>query len=84
MALADAIAFVPISIEVWSPDNRSSCASTTDTAYATFSLQVLETLSSNGGTELTTINIVERCGVLAGLALLWRIVHYVALRRAIL
>lgn len=43
--------------------------------------QVLNSLST-GGTNLNQVNIPEWCGVLAGLSLVWRIIHFVTLRRS--
>lgn len=45
-------------------------------------IQVLDSLS-NGGTNLNDVSIAGWCGALVGLALVWRVVHYVALKRSI-
>eukprot|EP00903_Cladosiphon_okamuranus_P021625 g19883.t2 len=52
------------------------------TCYGTTGEQVLDSLS-NGGTNLNDVSIAGWCGLLVGLALIWRVVHYVALSRSI-
>eukprot|EP00752_Nemacystus_decipiens_P009950 g8873.t1 len=52
------------------------------TCYGTTGEQVLDSLS-NGGTNLNDVSIAGWSGVLVGLALIWRVVHYIALKRSI-
>ncbi|CAN0475813.1 unnamed protein product [Ectocarpus sp. 12 AP-2014] len=52
------------------------------TCYGTTGEQVLDSLS-NGGTNLNDVSIGAWCGALVGLALVWRVIHYVALKRSI-
>ncbi|CAN0120957.1 unnamed protein product [Ectocarpus sp. 6 AP-2014] len=61
-------------------DTCVTCYGTTgEQASTTF---VLDSLS-NGGTNLNDVSIAAWCGALVGLALVWRVIHYVALKRSI-
>ncbi|CAM9446521.1 unnamed protein product [Ectocarpus sp. 4 AP-2014] len=61
-------------------DTCVTCYGTTgEQASTTF---VLDSLS-NGGTNLNDVSIAAWCGALVGLALVWRLIHYVALKRSI-
>lgn len=44
--------------------------------------QVLDSLSVGGGTNLNGVSLVEHCGVLVGLTICWRLVHYLVLKRS--
>ncbi|CAM9175078.1 unnamed protein product, partial [Sphacelaria rigidula] len=52
--------------------------------YGVTGEEVLDSLSSNGGTDIANVSVAAWCGVLIGLALFWRVVHYSVLRRSIL
>lgn len=45
-------------------------------------VQVLDSLS-NGGTQLNGVDVAVWCTVLAGVTLVWRIIHYFALVRSV-
>ncbi|CAN0345524.1 unnamed protein product [Ectocarpus sp. 12 AP-2014] len=57
------------------------------TCYGTTGEQASSTLVldslSNGGTNLNDVSIGAWCGALVGLALVWKVIHYVALKRSI-
>ncbi|CBJ33450.1 conserved unknown protein [Ectocarpus siliculosus] len=52
------------------------------TCYGTTGAEVLDSLS-NGGTNLNDVSIAAWCGALVGLSVVWRLIHYVALKRSI-
>lgn len=51
-------------------------------SYAHATCQVLNSLSK-GGTNLNNVDVTVWCMILVGLALIWRVIHFLALARSI-
>lgn len=45
--------------------------------------QVSDSLSVGGGANLNDVSLLGNCGILVALAVFWRLVHYVILKRSV-
>ncbi|CAN0443751.1 unnamed protein product [Pylaiella littoralis] len=52
------------------------------TCYGETGEQVLDSLSVGGGTNLNDVSLIGHSGILVGLTVVWRLVHYVVLKRS--